>query len=106
MWYLLGRQVLKVFHYDYHDENHNIITGFFAFFFEAFVVGIPATLLKVSWNVYYIAMLAVFILTLAFLVYRERTLLKENIFNRKLITHLKRHLIKKKIIPTILIIKK
>lgn len=92
MWYLLGRQVLKVFHYDYHDENHNIITGFFAFFFEAFVVGIPATLLKVSWNVYYIAMLAVFILTLAFLVYKERNLLKENVFNKKIVSHLQRHL--------------
>lgn len=92
MWYLLGRQVLKFFHYDYHDENHNIVTGFFAFFFEAFVVGIPATLLKVSWNVYYIAMLAVFILTLAFLVYKERNLLKENVFNKKIVFHLQRHL--------------
>ena len=91
-WYLLGRQVLKFFNYDYHDENQNVVIGFFAFFFEAFIVGIPATLLKVSWNVYYIVMLAVFILTIAFLLYKERNFIKENVFNKKFFTYVRNHL--------------
>jgi hypothetical protein len=91
-WYLLGRQVLKFFNYDYHDENQNVVIGFFAFFFEAFIVGIPATLLKVSWNVYYIAMLAVFILTIAFLLYKERNFIKENVFNKKFFSYVRNHL--------------
>ena len=74
-YYLLGDFSSKIFRLNNVDSQFKVILGFIVVFFLGFVVGFPAQVLKVSWNVYFIAF-SIILLIVSFLLIKKITVHK------------------------------
>lgn len=70
-YYLLGSTCLEIFNYQ-KNSRKSILAGFVVSFFITFAIGFPCQLFYLSWNLYFVLQLIIFVLLDGLLIYRNK----------------------------------